>query len=190
MCTARSVTPTNSSLRRSSSPASRRVGISCGIWLLILGILSKIGAWIQSIPAPVLGGMTTFLFANVLASGMHILLQDPGALKRRNRFILAATMGCGVGVTIWPAWAREALWPIDAHMVDGSSLGKAKRGVRDAIILILSTGFVFGFFVAFILNLCLPLDKEEMDHTVHLGGHVESEETLSKEEEVELVAMA
>ena len=170
--------------------ATRRVGVACGIWLLILGILSKIGAWIQSIPGPCLGGMTTFLFANVLASGMHILLQDPGALKRRNRFILAATMGCGVGVTIWPAWAREALWPIDAHMVDGSSLGKAKRGVRDAIILILSTGFVFGFFVAFILNLCLPLDKEEMDHTVHLGGHVESEETLSKEEEVELVAMA
>lgn len=88
--------------------------------------------------------MTTFLFANVLASGMHILLQDPGALKRRNRFIIAATMGCGVGVTIWPAWAREALWPIDARMMDGSALGKAKKGVRDSIILILSTGFVFG----------------------------------------------
>jgi len=170
--------------------ASRRVGVACGIWLLILGILSKIGAWIQSIPGPCLGGMTTFLFANVLASGMHILLQDPGALKRRNRFILAATMGVGVGVTAWPAWAREALWPIDTHMVDGTSLGKAKRGVRDAIILILSTGFVFGFFVAFILNLVLPLDKEELDQTVHLGGHVESTEELTKEEETEMVAFA
>ena len=126
--------------------ASRRVGVACGIWLCILGILSKIGAWIQSIPAPVLGGMTSFLFANVLASGMHILLQDPGALKRRNRFILAATMACGVGVILWPSWARMALWPIDTHMADGSQLGTAKRGVRDAIILILSTGFVFGFF--------------------------------------------
>ena len=90
--------------------------------------------------------MTSFLFANVLASGMHILLQDPGALKRRNRFILAATMACGVGVTLWPAWARMALWPIDTHMADGTQLGTAKLGVRDAIILILSTGFVFGFF--------------------------------------------
>ena len=135
--------------------ASRRVGISCGIWLLILGILSKIGAFIQSIPSCVLGGMTTFLFANVLASGMHILLQDPGALKRRNRFIIAATMGCGVGVTLWPAWAREALWPIDAHMVDGSALGRAKKGVRDAIILILSTGFVFGAFP--LPSVALPL---------------------------------
>ena len=29
-----------------------------------------------------------------------------------------------------------------------------------------------------------------MDHTVHLGGHVESEVTLSKEEEIETVAFA
>ena len=170
--------------------ASRRVGVACGVWLCILGILSKIGAWIQSIPGPVLGGMTSFLFANVLASGMHILLQDPGALKRRNRFILAATMACGVGVTLWPAWARMALWPIDGHMADGSKLGEAKRGVRDSIILILSTGFVFGFFVAFSLNMILPHDKDEPDQTVHLGGHVESAETLSVAEEQELVAMA
>ena len=170
--------------------ATRRVGVACGIWLCLLGILSKIGAWIQSIPGPVLGGMTTFLFANVLASGMHILLQDPGALKRRNRFILAATMAVGVGVTLWPAWAREALWPIDAHMADGSKMGRAKKGVRDAIILILSTGFVFGFFVAFFLYHLLPEDREELEQTVHLGGHVESAETLSKEQEVEVVAMA
>ena len=134
--------------------------------------------------------MTSFLFANVLASGMHILLQDPGALKRRNRFIIAATMACGVGVTIWPAWAREALWPIDAHRADGSNMGRAKKGVRDAIILILSTGFVFGFFVSFFLYHLLPLDKEEPEHTVHLGGHVESAETLSLEAEKEVIAMA
>ena len=36
----------------------------------------------------------------------------------------------------------------------------------------------------------LPVDAEEADQTVHLGGHVESEETLSKEQEKELVAMA
>ena len=42
--------------------------------------------------------------------------------------------------------------------------------------------------VAFILNLVLPIDAEEPDHTVHLGGHIESEETLSAEEEKEMVA--
>ena len=43
---------------------------------------------------------------------------------------------------------------------------------------------------SFTLNVVLPVDAEEPDHTVHLGGHVESEETLSKEQEKELVAMA
>jgi xanthine/uracil permease len=39
--------------------------------------------------------MTTFLFANVLTSGLKIMLEDAGALGRRNRFIAAATFACG-----------------------------------------------------------------------------------------------
>ena len=41
---------------------------------------------------------------------------------------------------------------------------------------------------AFTLNIVLPVDAEEPDQTVHLGGHVDSPETLSAEEEKELVA--
>ncbi len=74
---------------------------------------------------------TTFLFANVLASGMKILLDDAGGLSRRNRFIVAATFACGIGVTLWPAWAQNNLWRIDNHMKDGSALGEAKLGVRN-----------------------------------------------------------
>lgn len=32
------------------------------MWLFTLGYLGKVGAWVISIPDPVLGGMTTFLF--------------------------------------------------------------------------------------------------------------------------------
>jgi len=157
--------------------ASRRVGVACGVWLITMGILSKIGAFIMTIPGPVLGGMTTFLFANVMASGMHILLSDPGGLKRRNRFICAAAFGCGVGVTLWPAWAENHLWPIDGHMRDGSNLGKAKLGVRQAIILILQTGFCFGFVVAFTMNMLLPVDREDgKEHTVHGHEHTKPPE--------------
>lgn len=52
-------------------------------------------------------------------------------------------------------------------MKDGSKLGAAKRGVRNAIILILQTGLCFGFFVAFTLNTLLPMDRDEPDETVH-----------------------
>ncbi len=69
--------------------AARRAGLACGCWLLVLGILGKVGGFIISIPDPVLGGMTTFLFANVLCSGMKILIDGGGGLTRRNRFVRA-----------------------------------------------------------------------------------------------------
>lgn len=61
-------------------------------------------------------------------------------------------------------------------MVDHTNSGKAKRGVRDAIILILSTGFVFGFFMAFFLNQLLPLEQDEPDQTVHMDHNLSPEE--------------
>jgi uracil-xanthine permease len=43
--------------------ASTSAAYSCGFWLLIFGVIAKIGAWILSIPNCVLGGALTFLFA-------------------------------------------------------------------------------------------------------------------------------
>lgn len=151
--------------------AARRSGIACGIWLLVLGILGKVGAFIVSIPDPVLGGMTTFLFANVLMSGMKIVMTSPEGLSRRNRFIMAASLAVGLGVTFRPQWADNALWPLDGKMRDGSKFGEAKKGVRDAIILVLSTGFCFGSLVAFVLSLALPRDGEAQAAPTHHHYH-------------------
>lgn len=49
--------------------ASRWAGISAACWLLLLGVFAKVAAFITTIPDCVLGGMTTFLFANVMLSG-------------------------------------------------------------------------------------------------------------------------
>ena len=49
------------------------------------------GAFFTTIPDCVLGGMTTFLFANVLVSGIKILSFTK--LARRDRFILAISLG-------------------------------------------------------------------------------------------------
>ena len=95
--------------------------------------------------------MTTFLFANVIASGIKILLMgDP--LTRRSRFILACSLALAVGVELVPTWATNTLWPITPGMNPGV------RGIRDAIILIMSTSFTFGAIVSFILNLIIPQD--------------------------------
>lgn len=41
--------------------ASRQAGFSAALWLFLLGILGKIGAWITTIPEAVLGGMSECL---------------------------------------------------------------------------------------------------------------------------------
>ena len=61
--------------------------------MIIAGIFSKFAAAIISIPDPVMGGMTTFLFSSVLVSGLAIV--NKVSLNRRNRFILTASMALG-----------------------------------------------------------------------------------------------
>ncbi|KAG2448886.1 hypothetical protein HYH02_006235 [Chlamydomonas schloesseri] len=132
--------------------AARQAGFAAAFWLFLLGILGKVGAWITTIPECVLGGMTTFLFANVIASGIKIIINgDP--LTRRSRFILACSLALAFGVELVPQWATLNLWPVTPGMSPGL------RGLRDAIILVISTSFTLGAVVALILNLIIPSDE-------------------------------
>ena len=81
--------------------ASRRAGTAAGIWLMFFGILAKISGIISSIPDSVIGGMTTFLFVNVFVSGLKTVAQVDLA-SRRNRMVLAISLGVGIGVAIVP----------------------------------------------------------------------------------------
>ncbi|KAL6749697.1 uric acid-xanthine permease [Haematococcus lacustris] len=134
--------------------AARQSGWACGLWLILLGILGKVGAFVISIPNCVLGGMTTFLFANVMSSGIKIIVSE-GNLDRRTRFIMACSLALGVGVELVPQWGNYWLWPVTPDMSSGT------RGIRDAIALILSTSFCLAAITAFILNLLLPEDAHD-----------------------------
>lgn len=154
--------------------ASRRAGVACAVWLIVFGILSKIAAFFTSIPDCVLGGMTTFLFANVAVSGVTILASvgsngsnngsngsngsnnGSSSLSRRNRFIVACSLALGLGVTLAPAWARNNLWPC-------SDCGEALQSFRDGVILIISTGYSMGCATAVILNLIVPAEAADDD---------------------------
>ncbi|CAM9697695.1 unnamed protein product [Ectocarpus fasciculatus] len=132
--------------------ASRRAGLACACWLIVFGILAKIAAFFTSIPDCVLGGMTTFLFANVAVSGIKILASAGDS--RRSRFIVACSMGLGLGVTIAPGWATNNLWPC-------SDCGEELRSFRDGVILVLSTGYSMGCAAAIVLNLIIPSEAME-----------------------------
>lgn len=110
----------------------------------------------------------TFLFANVIASGIKIIINgDP--LTRRSRFILACSLALAFGVELVPQWATLNLWPITPSMSPGL------RGLRDAIILVLSTSFTFGAVTAIILNLIIPSNAG--DATATGAGHGERRPT-------------
>lgn len=150
--------------------ASRQAGWWCAGFLFLLGILGKFGAWVTSIPSCVLGGMTTFLFANIISSGIKIITTQ-GNLDRRTRFIMGAALAGGIGVQLYPQFFTDligndgktglGLWP--SNSPDLSS--QAIIGIREAIELILTTSFCLGAIIAFILNLIMPYDKIDPNQT-------------------------
>lgn len=126
--------------------ASRKAGYCACFWLIVAGIFSKFAAALVSIPAAVLGGMTTFLFGAVATSGIAIISRVP--FTRRNRFILTAAFALGFGATLVPNWF--------SYVFTYTGNNHALTGFYNAIILVCETGFALGAFVALILNLILP----------------------------------
>ena len=80
--------------------ASRYVGLYIGAVLFCLGLFPLIGAVLQQIPKPVLGGATLVMFGSVAAAGVRILAQAP--LDRRSMLIIATSFGVGLGIAAQP----------------------------------------------------------------------------------------
>ena len=131
--------------------ANRKAGYACCFWLLIMGILAKFAAALVSIPASVLGGMTTFLFSAVATSGVRIISTVP--FTRRSRFILTAALALGFGATLVPTWF--------GYVFTYAGNNHALIGFFNAITLVCETGFVLAGFTALFLNLILPEEIED-----------------------------
>lgn len=169
--------------------ASRRAGYACGVWLILLGVFGKIAGIITSIPDCVLGGMTIFLFANVLASGIN-LTKMVDLESRRNRFIMAFSMALGVGVTIWPyAFLDRRASPYTAPFWSCADCSDAMKGLRNGVSVFLSTGYCIGAVSAIILNGILPCDTgiSYLNSTSACDGEAEppKEKSLEDDNDVE-----
>lgn len=128
-----------------------------------MGVFSKFAAALVSIPAPVLGGMTTFLFSAVAVSGIRIISTIP--FTRRNRFILTAAMSIGFGATLVPTWF--------SFVFTYTGNNHALQGFFNAIELVLETGFAVTAFLALILN--LVLEEEIEDEAVEITANTVDE---------------
>ncbi|KAF2664354.1 xanthine/uracil permease [Microthyrium microscopicum] len=139
--------------------ANRKAGYFCCFFLVVMGIFSKFAAALVAIPAPVLGGMTTFLFCAVAVAGMAIISR--AGFSRRNRFILTAALSVGFGAILVPNWFSFVFtYEGDNH---------ALRGFYDAIVLVMETGFAVSAILAMILN--LTIDEEYALDATQLEGH-------------------
>lgn len=126
----------NNGVIQLSGVASRHVGYYIGAILLILGLFPVLGAILQQIPKPVLGGATLVMFGTVAAAGIRILAQAP--LDRRSLLIMATSFGIGLGVSSQPDLLSQM--PTLVQNVFGSAITS-------------------GGLTAILMNLLLPLES-------------------------------
>jgi xanthine/uracil permease len=154
--------------------ANRTAGYACCFWLLVMGIFSKFAAALVSIPASVLGGMTTFLFSAVAVSGIRIISTVP--FTRRTRFILTAGMSVGFGATLVPTWFSYVFtYTGDNH---------ALIGFFNAIELVMETGFAVTAFLTLFLNLVIPDEIEDEEDPEMTANTIDAQEDEAEWERI------
>ena len=111
-----------------------RVVVTLGaVFLIICGLVPKIGALISSMPIAVLGGGVVVMFGMVVAAGINML--SDVVWTRRNMVILAVALSVGLGLQAVP----EAL-----------------QHLPSTLKVLLSSGLLPVAFISIILNAVLP----------------------------------
>lgn len=134
--------------------AARSVGVAVAVMLSLLGLFPKLAAVVAVMPRPVLGGATVIMFAMVAVAGLHLVVAE--RFGGREQFILAITLGLGLGVTMVPAAV--------ASVGDFPEAPPLLRSALDGLRIILQSGLAVGAITATILNLLLKPETSE-------GGH-------------------
>lgn len=138
----------NVGLVQLSGIKTRKVIYVAAAFLLVLGLVPKIGAVTTIIPTSVLGGAMVAMFGMVVAQGIK-MLGKVNFTSQENLLIIACSVGVGLGVTVVPDLFQN---------------------FPSFIQLFTSNGIVAGSFTAIILNIIfnmLPSRKkgssEEME---------------------------
>ena len=112
---------------------SRHV-VTCGaIFLVIAGLVPKVGALVSTIPIEVLGGGVIVMFGMVVSAGINML--SAVNWNRRNMVILALAMSIGFGLQLEPG---------------------ALQHLPTTAKILLTSGLLPAAIIAIVLNLVLP----------------------------------
>jgi NCS2 family nucleobase:cation symporter-2 len=130
---------------------SRHVVTFGAIFLIVCGLVPKVGAIISTVPIEVLGGGVIVMFGMVAAAGVSMLADV--AWNRRNMVIFAVSLSVGLGLQLVP----EAL-----------------QHLPSTLKILLTTGLLPAAGLAIVLNLVLPddLSAEQTDEiSGGMSGH-------------------
>lgn len=86
---------------------SRWVCVAAGLIMLVLGMLPKMAAFVESIPTFVLGGAGLVMFGMVTATGIRILSTVDFKGNRNNLYIVALSIGFGLIPLVAPRWTQQ-----------------------------------------------------------------------------------
>ncbi|CAN7653367.1 nucleobase:cation symporter-2 family protein [Pseudorhodoferax sp. LjRoot39] len=86
---------------------SRWVCVAGGMIMVVLGLLPKMGALVESVPTFVLGGAGLVMFGMVAATGIRILSAVDFRGNRNNLYIVALAIGFGLIPLVAPRWMQQ-----------------------------------------------------------------------------------
>ena len=107
-----------------------------GVFLILCGLIPKLGALVSIMPQSVLGGAAVMMFSSIVVSGIQLITKEK--LTPRNLTIVAVALGVGYGMGANPGILAHA--PAAIKLIFGGS------------------GIVPAALVAIILNIVLPQD--------------------------------
>ncbi len=94
---------------------SRFVCVAGGVILIVLGLLPKMAALVESLPTVVLGGAGLVMFGMVAATGIRILAGVDFKTNRFNALVVAISLGIGMVPLIAPnfkQWMPHGIHPL------------------------------------------------------------------------------
>ncbi len=135
---------------------SRHV-VTCGaVFLIICGLVPKVGSVIRTIPIEVLGGGVIVMFGMVVAAGISMLSDVDW--NRRNMVIFAVALSVGLGLQLEP---------------------DAVQYLPDWAEVLMVSGLLPSAFIAIVLNLVLPEDLTD-ESTEEVSGGMAGHEKWGK----------
>jgi len=133
---------------------SRFVCVAGGAIMIVLGLIPKMGALVESLPTTVLGGAGLVMFGMVAATGVRILARVDFASNRHNLFIVAISIGVGMIPVIAPdfnQWMPKAIYPL----------------VHSGILLAAISAVLLNWFY----NGAPDIDEAELREAGHVAEH-------------------